>query len=293
MAYSGTAETEQEQYLIDDATSSSHEKNLERDLAAVFLLLLADFKAQFAFNGTIVDMEEFRASLEAALGKSYRRVMKHFIKSLYRQLEEEIDIQAEDATAKERAMLELRKESSDEMWLVALIFIRRKIKEDATYILETTRKVIQKQIEKATITLLTSTDNPQDITTKQVSVLASEGIKKRNAVRARMISESEVLIAGNKASQIESEILAGAIRNRQRPSTEVDPLIDTELKKRWITRRDDLVRRGHRRVHGQTQPITHPFIVMNELLMTPKDSSLGATGKNIHGCRCRSYTIWS
>lgn len=58
--------------------------------------------------------------------------------------------------------------------------------------------------------------------------------------------------------------------------------------KRWITKRDSRVRPAHVLADNQVKPFDIPFVVGGELLMEPKDSSLGASLANIIRCRCAS-----
>lgn len=56
--------------------------------------------------------------------------------------------------------------------------------------------------------------------------------------------------------------------------------------KRWDSRRDQAVRNGHRRAHGQTRPLNQPFEVAGEHLMVPLDPS--GSPSNVINCRCRA-----
>lgn len=77
---------------------------------------------------------------------------------------------------------------------------------------------------------------------------------------------------------------------------------DGPVMKRWACQLDDRVRGGpmtrrkspfdHWSPHGQTVPVADPFVVSGERLMTPGDTSLGASLGNIINCRCQaSYFI--
>lgn len=59
-----------------------------------------------------------------------------------------------------------------------------------------------------------------------------------------------------------------------------------KTRKRWITERDNQVRKTHAEVNGITIPIKEPFVVGNSLMMFPKDTSLNAEMEQIAGCRC-------
>lgn len=59
-----------------------------------------------------------------------------------------------------------------------------------------------------------------------------------------------------------------------------------KTRKRWITERDNKVRKTHAEVNGITIPINEPFVVGNSLMMFAKDTSLNAEMEQIAGCRC-------
>lgn len=58
-----------------------------------------------------------------------------------------------------------------------------------------------------------------------------------------------------------------------------------KTKKTWVTMRDRRVRKTHAEISGNTIPINEPFVVGNELLMFPKDTSLGGYAE-VANCRC-------
>lgn len=59
-----------------------------------------------------------------------------------------------------------------------------------------------------------------------------------------------------------------------------------KTRKRWMTERDDKVRKTHTKINGITIPINEPFVVGNSLMMFPKDTSLNAEMEQIANCRC-------
>lgn len=56
----------------------------------------------------------------------------------------------------------------------------------------------------------------------------------------------------------------------------------------WVTKMDDKVRVSHREANFQSQLINTPFIVQDELLRYPGDTSMGASLNNVINCRCVS-----
>ncbi len=59
--------------------------------------------------------------------------------------------------------------------------------------------------------------------------------------------------------------------------------------KRWDTQGDNVVRPHHLEVDSDVVPISEPFLVNEELLQYPGDTSLGATASNVAGCRCSAF----
>lgn len=57
-------------------------------------------------------------------------------------------------------------------------------------------------------------------------------------------------------------------------------------KKIWISERDKRVRTTHREVDGMGLPIERAFLVGDSLMNFPKDTSMGASSKEIIACRC-------
>lgn len=88
-------------------------------------------------------------------------------------------------------------------------------------------------------------------------------------VRARLIARTETISASNLGSQA-----AGVATS-------------LPLNKEWIATPDALVREAHAEVDGQVvNGMDSAFVVDNEELLFPGDTSLGATGANIFNCRC-------
>lgn len=56
--------------------------------------------------------------------------------------------------------------------------------------------------------------------------------------------------------------------------------------KKWVDVRDKRERETHRKVGGTIKPIKDVFLVGNSIMNFPKDSSFGASAKEICGCRC-------
>lgn len=61
---------------------------------------------------------------------------------------------------------------------------------------------------------------------------------------------------------------------------------DGKTKKKWIDKKDKRERKSHMEVGGETIDIDDVFFVGNSLMLFPKDTSFGASAKEIVNCRC-------
>lgn len=66
----------------------------------------------------------------------------------------------------------------------------------------------------------------------------------------------------------------------------IDAIKAGKTHKTWKDIGDKRERRTHLEVGGTTIPIREPFAVGDSLMLFPKDSSLGASSKEIVNCRC-------
>jgi len=61
------------------------------------------------------------------------------------------------------------------------------------------------------------------------------------------------------------------------------------MEKVWYSVNDNKTRAWHAEMDGQSVGLEEPFEVEGEMLMYPLDDSMGASAKNIYGCRCIIY----
>lgn len=93
-----------------------------------------------------------------------------------------------------------------------------------------------------------------------------------------------------------SEVIAASESGRRegaRASVEDDPAVSA-VKKKWRANLDAAVRPTHAEAHTRYADgidIDDAFVVGNEEMMFPADTSLGATGKNFMNCRCAAQYI--
>lgn len=90
---------------------------------------------------------------------------------------------------------------------------------------------------------------------------------------ADYLSEYETVLAGNYGMDLGADML------------------NIDLTKSWNAVLDERTRPWHADMDGTEVAMNEPFDVDGEQMMYPMDDSLGATGRNIYGCRCVSGYI--
>lgn len=68
----------------------------------------------------------------------------------------------------------------------------------------------------------------------------------------------------------------------------VNAVISGKRTKQWSAIIDKRTREHHRDYSGTAVPITEPFEILGELMMFPRDLSLGASSDNVTNCRCHA-----
>lgn len=285
--------TAQKQELADtyDAKKMQFEAKLERDLKRFFNQIADDLLILYSATSELLNFEDYLIELEVLLRKAYREVSKFSSEHFERELQKQQD-EGGDSTVLAFAIL-LRKDISKKIFVNVDKKIKTIVPAHASEILKTTRKVIVKEIDKATIQLGQS-QVPFD--SGDVIDLADTEIRLRNSNRAGTVSETEVGTAFSTGSEAENQEFSIAIEDAKKneqtlgnlSGEELFELETLKLAKTWISLLDNVTREAHLDAHGQEVDIYKPYVVMNQLLMQPLDSSLGATLDNIINCRCAS-----
>jgi hypothetical protein len=123
------------------------------------------------------------------------------------------------------------------------------------------------------------------LTRAETARQAREEFRNRARARSATIANTETQITAEQAKKTEANILQEndtELNNGQRMS---------EMKKMWNSVLDEKTRMSHVFADGQERKNNEPFVVENEKLMTPGDTSLGASAKNVINCRCSSIYV--
>ncbi len=182
---------------------------------------------------------------------------------------------SEDMTEEERAIV-----------LALLLWREQQARNKAFKITETTRKNAYQSIQQAREIL--AEQGIASPSNAEISRTAKELMRKRFNGRVDVIAMVETQAAS------ETTRFEWAGSEFAEPDEPIDrpSVVPVPVYKVWRTRMDKLVRAGHKVVEGQRRLKSESFNVMGESLMYPGDTSLGATMRNVAGCRCASLFSW-
>jgi uncharacterized protein with gpF-like domain len=157
--------------------------------------------------------------------------------------------------------------------------------QSAQYIGQTTQNNMSDSVKKVVIAAAAA---GLFLTNRQIANRAKIELKKKFADRTPLIAMVETQRPAENAKQAEYEALAA----NDSIAGETDFSTDNKTKE-WVAILDNVTRDAHAVADGQVQPFDQPYIVMNEKLMFPGDTSLGASMANIANCRCSSVPVVS
>lgn len=131
------------------------------------------------------------------------------------------------------------------------------------------RSIVDSTIEQHEKKKRANSDKDMDSTTDNISKAESSEKKTQDKIEDRALS-----IAENESNSIFNRV-------------EYDDAVDNgKTYKTWLTENDDRVRHTHRLLEMKTIPIDEPFVVGDSKMMFPRDTSMGASVREIVGCRC-------
>ena len=274
----------------EDSTQRKIEKKYNPILWRFFKSVSSVFAAVYKDTGQIVSSKDFSVELSRIIEKQYAKTGDIFSDTFKQNLDKELvkvtkkgDEDREEIVAwwiESRKQAEKRIKEAVAIYAVIMGII------EADLILDTTDKIIRRVVNRIQEDAL---EDGVVLTRSQIAKKAKKEIDKLNKSRVPEISSNEVPDASEKAKQTEAQITNAQSEARSLDEGEISTIaILTQLIKTWITKGDEKVRPAHREADGQQQKILDPFIVGGELLMEPKDRSLGASIENVIKCRCKA-----
>ncbi len=126
-------------------------------------------------------------------------------------------------------------------------------------------------------------------TRKQIAIEAQKIFRNfwQNRIDTIVLTETQMSAETTKFEEAKSLIVV----NAEFPSGLI--ISDQNIAKSWVAILDGKTREWHREADGQTVNLAESFIVKNEELLYPSDSSRGASAENIINCRCSAEIIIS
>jgi hypothetical protein len=237
------------------------ERKLQKDMNRQLNEITAFIYLYLLRNNQVPDVvTPFTPDMVALLRKNYKKIADFYSKTIRRRL---------GAT--------VTKEVSNEVKVLVDNFIKEQSFISANNILTTSQKDALIAFERSAIQDAVS---GQMLTYEQIAKNVKTILDEANKGRLKTIAITEVGKTSETSKMIEATQIhqSGVINNE----TILQSMKD------WNSVLDGKTRPAHAMADGQSVPINEPFIVDGERLMFPKDSSLGASAKNIINCRCKA-----
>jgi len=236
------------------------------EVKSYFKNITLDFNRVYSTTGLIPSQSIYFEDTVAMLRKQYRRVVREFSDDMRSNKKEIKQVSEEDK--------ELETEiNSAILALTTADIIERSIKQ-ANIIIDTNTRQLNEAIE-------TANEEFPDATSEEISKEATKNAAESFKPRSDLIAEEETGGMANETMFTEANVLS------DNSNLVVIPFIVLS-NKRWDADLDKRTRSAHAAADGQVQKLLEPYVVGGELLMYPKDRSLGASSANTIRCRCES-----
>lgn len=264
MAYNTNQQQRDKAAARNYALKLAFEAPLRRQMKGKFDDISQDFVQHYSKFGVIPDTTDHGQDIQTTLQRHYNNVSNIFSKQITNDL------------GKPDNHDEVRQDIDFNRQLHQTI----KATQSAQLINQTNQNNMHDAVKK---TILAAAAAGIFLTNRQVANRAKFEIDKSFAGRLSAIAISETQNPAEHAKQSEINFLSenNAIIGKVNIAT-------AKKDKDWSAILDGDTRPAHAAADGQRQPFNQPYIVMNERLMYPGDTSLGASASNVIGCRCSS-----
>lgn len=229
----------------------------------------------YSSTGQLLNASEFLDEWNVLLRQHYRRSTSGFSSTLRRQ------INANSENFSELALSRINStQLADAINNRIREFVANRPPISARQIVNTTQNDLDRSLTKAITDVLQEQPTAAVLSNAQVSRALGKNMRVTTGGRSTTIGQNETSIATEGAKNIESmsiDTLASDVVN---------------VRKMWITVGDDRVRPqqggnfNHVAADRQLVDEEDSFIVSNQRLMFPTDTSLGASLGNVINCRC-------
>ena len=292
MAYNGTEEERAARVAQELIVKLKLENATASKLRTLFRHIAKDVTKVYSATGTVIDAELYRSEVEGILKTAYRRSMEYFGSDLSDHLKENakngkdpliaalylLAIQR-DRTVEQQIRIEQTKKDN-----YLHEYMNEVVPEKADQITQTNNKRIAESVAFAA-GLSAISEKPQS--QHEIAVAAGKDFWESNEYRGQLIAQDAVSDGSESAKLIEVSSMDETLNEVRNQG-----IADVQAIKTWVTAGDDKVREAHIEADGQEQNIDDAFEVDGELLMKPRDTSLGASAGNTINCRCSAvYTF--
>lgn len=256
--------------LNDLTLKLSLENRLVASLRGFFRRLTSDFRVAYIATGQIINVRSYEEELIDILRPHYRLVARRFSRNLRNEIRSVFALDMEYKQEDPEVDGEIRN------------FVNVTPLIQSGFIIAATENIITDIVTGVVAQQILS---GQILSNEQVANEAAVLINRRNAARATVIAMTETQKAAEGVKFTEADMLI-------RTGSEVNGMQVSDMsEKEWNAVLDTRVRSFHADADGQRRPVNEPYLVNDELLNYPGDSSLGASLNNTINCRCGSQFV--
>ncbi len=280
MPLNGTREEQVRRAALDEAAKMRLESRLVLDLRGIFRDMSEDIE-----TGVVQVADSFRDDFLGVFLRQGRRVSREFSGHTLDYIAENEDAPVgQDFLAVagvlgwtfEQLMQQLRSQARTDIQQFTLELS----KQQANYVTRTNQKEIDTSMAIAK-SKLDEEEGPEP-TVAAVAALAAAEFRERAFNRAPTISATYTQVSAEGTKSIERQAVLSRRNGFNAALAGIKPLTDDEI---WVTVGDEVVRPAHVEADGQVKK-NGTFVVKDQLLRFPGDTSLGATLDNTVNCRC-------
>lgn len=251
----------------DIALKLKYERQLEAKFRAIFRAMAEESRVHYVTTRNILDVNVYNNEIIATLKQHYRKVADAFSGRLTNDL-----VKSFNRTEIKAGDEKIKKKVSD--------FINKRALQQTYYISQSNIKEMQDAFGSAWYSVTFEGVDPEPY---KIADEGSQEFEIRAMGRAKTIGMTETQFAAEKTKDAEAEaIFEGGVM------VDGEELRPEEITKVWNAILDDKTRQAHVEADYQIVQQDEPFIVMNQKLMFPGDTSMGATLDNIINCRCNT-----
>ncbi len=286
MPFNETIEEAEAQGATDLLKKLRLEEIATQEHRELFEAMAEDLLAFVSATGRPPSAQMYSDDLRGLLSQQSRRAMSSFRGTLLDEIEEQEEDDdvivwlfslAEAMGTTAPGLLGMMRSQAA---VAASEAVRLRVDRDTRLITNTNQAELDKAVRDAAIALAV---DGQGATNPELAALATGLFLDRAVGRAGTIAATTTQWAAEEAKEIELRTFNDTAKGFPALAAGI---IAPEIEVVWVTMEDDLVRAAHEEAHGQVRGQDGVFIVMNQALRVPGDTTLGATAENVINCRC-------